>query len=125
MLDLVADTVPRGPVLIHCAFGKDRAGLVMALLHAAIGVPREDIVADYVRSDAPAQRRRAALVDTPSPDDPPIAKLPEQLFRARAETIDSLLDRVLDEHRTLEAWVGSFPIANSTIDRLRSELVEC
>ena len=124
VLDLVADTVPRWPVLIHCAFGKDRAGLVTALIHAAVGVPRKDIVADYVRSDAPAQRRRAALVDTPSPDDPPIAKLPEQLFRARAETIESLLDRVLDEHRSLDAWVGSFPIADSTIDRLRSELVE-
>ena len=124
VLDLVADTVPRGPVLVHCAFGKDRAGLVTALIHAAIGVQREDIVADYVRSDAPAQRRRAALIDTPSPDDPPIAKLPEQLFRAPAETIGSLLDRVLDEHGSLESWVGSFPIADSTIERLRNELVD-
>ncbi len=124
VLDLIADIVPRGPVLVHCAFGKDRAGLVTALVHAAIGVRREDIVADYVRSDAPAQRRRAALVTTPSPDDPPIARLPEQLFRARAETIESLLDRVLDEHGSLSAWVGSFPIADSTIDRLHSGLVD-
>ena len=85
MLDLIADTVSRGPVLVHSAFGK---------------------------------------VATPSPDDPPIARLPEQLFRARAETIESLLDRVLDEHSTLEAWVGSFPIAESTIGRLHSGLVD-
>lgn len=124
VLDLVADTLPRGPVLVHCAFGKDRAGLVTALVHAAIGVRPEFIVADYMRSDAPAQRRRASLINTPRPDDPPIAKLPEQLFRAPAETIESLLDRVLDEYRTLEAWVGSFPIADSTIDRLRAELVD-
>jgi hypothetical protein len=124
VLDLVADTLPRGPVLVHCAFGKDRAGLVTALVHAAIGVPREFIVADYMRSDAPAQRRRASLIATPRADDPPIAKLPEQLFRAPAETIESLLDRVLDEHRSLEAWVASFPIAESTIDRLRAVLVD-
>jgi protein-tyrosine phosphatase len=124
VLDLVADTLPRGPVLVHCAFGKDRAGLVTALIQAAIGVQREDIVADYVRSDAPSQRRRAVLIDSPLPDDPPIAKLSAELFRARAETIESLLDRVLREHRSLEAWVGSFPIADSTIDRLRAELVE-
>jgi protein-tyrosine phosphatase len=124
VLDLVADSVPRGPVLVHCAFGKDRAGLVTALIQAAIGVQRDDIVADYVRSDAPSQRRRAVLVDSPRPDDPPIAKLSEELFRARAETIESLLDRVLGEHRSLEEWVGSFPIADSTIDRLRAELVE-
>ena len=124
VLDLVADTVPRGPVLIHCAFGKDRAGLVTALVHAAIGVRREGIVADYVRSDAPAQLRRVALINRSLPDDPPIAKLPEQLFRAPAETIESLLDRVLAEHGSLEAWVASFPIGHSTIDRLRNELVD-
>jgi protein-tyrosine phosphatase len=123
VLDLVAETAPRGPVLIHCAFGKDRAGLVTALIHAALGVQREDIVADYVRSDAPAQLRRAALIDRPLRDDPPIAKLPAQLFRAPAATIESLLDRVLDEHGSLAAWVESFPIGDTTIDRLRAELV--
>lgn len=122
-LDLVAGALASGPVLVHCAFGKDRAGLVTALVHAAIGVRREDIVADYVRSDAPAQRRRAALVDTPSPDDPPIAKLPEALFRAPAETLELLLDRVTDEHGSLDAWVGSFPLAPSTTAALRAALI--
>jgi len=30
----------------------------------------------------------------------------------------------VDEHRSLEAWVASFPIAESTIDRLRAVLVD-
>ena len=38
VLDRIADTLPDGPVLVHCAFGKDRAGLITALIHAAIGV---------------------------------------------------------------------------------------
>ena len=119
----VADALPSGPVLVHCAFGKDRAGLVTALIHAAIGVRRDDIVADYIRSDAPAQQRRAMLIENPSPDDPPVAQLPATLFRAPAETIELLLDRAVDEHGSLGAWVASFPIADSTIDRLRLELV--
>ena len=37
-----------GAVLFHCSMGKDRAGTAAALLLAALGVPRESIVADYL-----------------------------------------------------------------------------
>ena len=36
-----------GGVVVHCAAGRDRTGMVLALLLAAAGVPREPIVADY------------------------------------------------------------------------------
>ena len=124
VLDLVADNLADGPVLVHCAFGKDRAGLITALVHAALGVRTEDIVADYVRSDMPSQRRRAVMIERPLDDDPPVARLPETLFRAPAETIELLLDHVVEQHGSLDAWVASFPIADSTVERLRTELVE-
>jgi protein-tyrosine phosphatase len=124
VLDVVAENLSAGPVLVHCAFGKDRAGLITALIHAAIGVGTDDIVADYERSDAPSQRRRAAMIEQPLDDDPPIARLPATLFRAPAETIELVLARAVDEHGSLEAWVRTFPIAETTIDRLRAELVE-
>ena len=37
-----------GPVLVHCAAGKDRTGVVVALALSAVGVRREAIIADYV-----------------------------------------------------------------------------
>ena len=37
-----------GPVLIHCAAGKDRTGLLAALTHHLLGVHHDDIVADYL-----------------------------------------------------------------------------
>lgn len=37
----------RGPVVFHCSAGKDRTGLVAALLLEALGVAETDIVADY------------------------------------------------------------------------------
>jgi protein tyrosine/serine phosphatase len=124
VLARIADALPGGPVLVHCAFGKDRAGLITALIHAAIGVRRDDIVADYVRSDEPAQRRRAMLVENPRPDDPPVSRLPATLFRAPAETIELLLDRAVAEHGSLDEWVASFAIGDSTVERLRLELVD-
>lgn len=37
-----------GPVLIHCAAGKDRTGLLVALTHHLLGVSSADIMADYL-----------------------------------------------------------------------------
>lgn len=41
-----------GPVLIHCAAGKDRTGLLIALTHHLLGVSAEDIMADYLLTNA-------------------------------------------------------------------------
>jgi protein-tyrosine phosphatase len=37
----------QGPVLFHCAVGKDRTGAAAALLLATLGVSHDDIAADY------------------------------------------------------------------------------
>jgi protein-tyrosine phosphatase len=42
------------PGLVHCTAGKDRTGLVVALLLGVAGVPDEIIAADYALSDASA-----------------------------------------------------------------------
>lgn len=41
---------PVGPVLIHCNEGKDRAGMVSALLEALAGASMDEIVKDYMTS---------------------------------------------------------------------------
>ena len=38
------------PLLVHCTAGKDRTGFVCAMVLAAVGVPRESIMADYLES---------------------------------------------------------------------------
>lgn len=52
---LAEDSVP---ALLHCAAGKDRAGLSIAVTLLALGVEREAIVADYLESNAPHRRYR-------------------------------------------------------------------
>lgn len=39
------------PTLIHCAAGKDRTGFAAALILLTLGVPRESVIADYMRTN--------------------------------------------------------------------------
>jgi|KBSSwiStaDraftv2_1062776.scaffolds.fasta_scaffold00488_3 protein tyrosine/serine phosphatase len=55
-LRLVAYT--DGATIVHCAAGKDRTGVLVALALAEVGVAREAIVADYVQT---AERIEAIL----------------------------------------------------------------
>ena len=48
-----------GGILVHCVGGRDRTGLVTLLLLALVGVPAEEIAADYVLS---AERLRGLFV---------------------------------------------------------------
>lgn len=50
------------PALVHCAAGKDRTGITVAVLLAAAGVDEADIVADYVVTGLRLDRVRTALI---------------------------------------------------------------
>ena len=45
----------RGPVLIHCAAGKDRTGLLAALTHHVAGVSDDDVIDDYLLTNDEAR----------------------------------------------------------------------
>jgi protein-tyrosine phosphatase len=123
-LDVLADRIRHGPVLVHCAFGKDRAGIITALAHIAAGVDTDAIVEDFARSHEPSMRRRAATLADPLPDDPDTSKVPSFLFSAPGDLMRLLLDRQSARHGSPEDWLASFPIDVDTRDRLRDALVE-
>ncbi|WP_440101423.1 tyrosine-protein phosphatase [Streptosporangium sp. H16] len=45
-LEVIAEA-GNAPVVVHCAAGKDRTGLLVALVLRLLGVPEEDVIADY------------------------------------------------------------------------------
>jgi protein-tyrosine phosphatase len=61
-----------GPALVHCAAGKDRTGVLVALVLDAVGVKRDAVVADYALSAERVEalfRRWTAASGEPMPAD--------------------------------------------------------
>lgn len=65
-LRILFETILAGgalPLLVHCHAGKDRTGFVIAMLLAAAGVSKADIIDDYVTTSIffPVERESVAL----------------------------------------------------------------
>lgn len=122
-IELIADHTARGPVLVHCMAGKDRTGIVVALVQAAIGVPLESIVDEYARSDAPSRLRRAAMVADPRPGDPAVVTSSPFIWTAPAEAMRLFAVQAIERHGSLEAWPRALGVTAAHVTRLRQHLL--
>jgi len=123
-VDIVAAYLAEGPVLVHCAAGKDRTGLVVALIQATIGVPFDSIVEEYALSDEPTKRKRRAMLDDPLPGDPPVGRSPSYLWTAPAEAMALFARRAIDLYGSLEQWAPGLGVSATSVRRLRAGLIE-
>jgi protein-tyrosine phosphatase len=84
-----------GASVVHCAAGKDRTGVVVALALAVAGVPHEEIVADYAMTADVIEALVARLAASPTYAEDMVQR-DIASHTPRAETMDRLLT-VLDE----------------------------
>ncbi|UXY23211.1 tyrosine-protein phosphatase [Streptomyces cynarae] len=120
---LAEDSVP---ALMHCAAGKDRAGLSIAVTLLALGVEREAIVADYLESNA-KHRRYKVRRNGSSPDvySPEVMELLSPLFDARAEYLAAAMETVEETWGGVDAYLEKgLRITPAVRERLRDRLLD-
>jgi len=110
------------PVAFGCAAGKDRTGLVAALLHVLLGVP-EDVVAASFASSPPSVERLRPLVAHYVDTDTARAPAFDILLGAEARTIHAALAHLDRRHGGIHAYVGRHGLSDADIERLRADLV--
>ncbi|MDT0268373.1 tyrosine-protein phosphatase [Streptomyces sp. DSM 44915] len=121
------------PALLHCAAGKDRAGLTVAVVLLALGVSRATITEDYLKSNAPHRRyrwtREPAEPAGPAAEgaaglDPEIATLLSPMFEARAEYLAAAYTTIDDEWGGTDAYLTrGLGLDTDTRERLRTALL--
>ena len=110
-----------GTVVVHCAAGKDRTGVVVALALTAAGVLPEAVVADYAatgeRSEAILSRLRRS--PTYARD---IDNLPAEAHRARPETMAAFLEQMDGRYGGVARWLADHGLGAEELDLLRAKL---
>jgi protein tyrosine/serine phosphatase len=122
-VEIVAAHVGEGPVLVHCLAGKDRTGIVVALIQAAIGVPLDSIVHDYARSDVPTRRRRSEMLAHPVAGDPDVVAAPDAIWTAPAEAMEIFATRAVERFGSLEDWPTGLGVSPGAVADLRRHLL--
>ena len=120
-LQVLADP-QSGPVLVHCAAGKDRTGVVVALALSLVGVVREAVVEDYLRSAERADRILARLKATDTYG-PSLADVPVADITPRAASMEGFLDWVDSAYGGPHALAMSVGVDEEAIARLGVRLV--
>jgi protein-tyrosine phosphatase len=94
------------PIMIHCTGGKDRTGVIVALLLHALGVPADDVMADYELSTRFTGGARFAWALRKMFDDLNIPNPPPELVALMAGVegayLNSAMDALLADGMTLE-----------------------
>lgn len=91
------------PALFHCASGKDRTGWAAAALLTLLGVPREVVMEDYMRSNEYLLPMSDSLIqkfvaDGGSPD------IPTAIFGVKEEYLNAAFDEMDTKYGSIEKY---------------------
>lgn len=110
-------------VLFHCRTGKDRTGLVAALILTALGVSREDVMTDFLLSNDGLSNARTQ--DLNAIGETAIGRYGERarfsLTGVRAEWLDRALDGLSTLYGSVESYLEQrVGFGREDLERLRS-----
>jgi protein-tyrosine phosphatase len=109
-----------GAVLVHCAAGKDRTGWAIAALLGAVGVTNEDVLADFMLSNAAVPSLRAMMSTKLAVGE----ELSDDLLGVREEYLGVALESVRTMHGEFEAYLSAIGFTAELRAALRERLLE-
>lgn len=114
----------RRPAVFHCSAGKDRTGVLAALLLDVLGVPPERIAEDYARSAAAMERLSEWIAANHPEAADMMAQQPAALMACPPEAMRAFLDDLTDRHGGAEGYLLAHGIESEIVLSLRGQLLE-
>jgi protein-tyrosine phosphatase len=122
-VDLLASR-SRLPAVFHCSAGKDRTGVLAALVLSVLGVPDEQIAQDYQLSASAMDKLVAWLVEAHPDRVDHMAQQPTTFLQCPPEAMLTFLEQLRDRFGSAEGYLTTSGVAPEALDRLRDVLLE-
>lgn len=130
VISLLAD---ERPVITHCFAGKDRTGFTVALVLDTVGVQRDAILADFLRSNdavlplrdriLESIRNRAEESTTPEIVTFAEARLNEEVLGVREEYLDASSRTIEREYGSTAKYLEALGVTSKDVDGLHAALL--
>ena len=112
------------PAVFHCAAGKDRTGVLAALLLSSLGVDDAHICADYGLTQD-AMRRSIAWSKVHRPElAERYATIPKAYLAADPRAMQIILTELAQRHGSVRNYVREIGVADATVEALGNLLLE-
>jgi protein-tyrosine phosphatase len=111
------------PALVHCSAGKDRTGVVIALILAVLGVPDEVIAADYALSAIYLDPERTPAFGQLRASTGLGDGLTTALLASPPELILEVLDRITATAGSPEGYLRAHGLTGAALSGLRAALI--
>ena len=112
------------PAVFHCAAGKDRTGVLAALLLSSLGVDDAHICADYGLTQD-AMRRSIAWSKVHRPElAERYATIPKAYLAADPRAMQIILTELAQQHGSVRNYVREIGVADTTVEALGNLLLE-
>jgi protein-tyrosine phosphatase len=119
------------PVITHCFAGKDRTGFTVATVLGALGVDRDAIVADFLRSNAAVPQLREQILEsvrerTETDEEVTFAeaRLTDEVLGVREDYLDATRQSIDENYGSLRGYLQAAGVAPADIAKLRAALLD-
>jgi protein-tyrosine phosphatase len=111
---------PEGGVVIHCAGGKDRTGLLTAFLLHLAGVDMEEIAADYALSEERLRPRHEQWFANAESEEE--LERMKRMSQTPAESIRGVFAELERRHGSVDGFLRNTGLTDDELDRARARL---
>ena len=119
---LTSLAVDEGASVIHCTAGKDRTGWAVAVLQRLCGADADDVVIDYLGSNAGMERAYRPMLESFAAEGGDAEALADMIF-VKPEYLEAANDLMRRAHGGLDRYLTeTLCLDDTTLERLRSRL---
>lgn len=120
-LEIIAER-DNHPLVFHCTAGKDRTGVLAAMVLAAVGIVDEDVVEDYALSAPLMKDIRERMISDPDTAQA-VKDQPDLHWEASAESMTAFLSLLRRAYGSVDGYLKANGARSSLVDRLKLALL--